>query len=74
MEIYGFISRRWSVRALTTDITGANLPADYAPWDPQDGGAPILMLTSENVLYDVLRRRGFFLTSVSGRPPTGADR
>ena len=68
MPIYFFASlSASSVRAFTSDVTGANLPADYAPWEKSRSkvqipgeGSPIAAL---------VQRDGFFL--VTGRDQAG---
>jgi len=67
MNVYEFRSRCWQIRAVTPDRAGNSLPADYAPWDPQNDGAVLSTLTSIDVLYGVLVRYGFFLTSVTAQ-------
>jgi hypothetical protein len=68
MELYEFLSHGCALRGLTTDRTGVNLPAAYAPWVVQNDSAPVATLRAEDALYDMLQKRGFFLTSAT-RPP-----
>jgi hypothetical protein len=72
MEIYFFVSRpEPNVKAFTSDQSGANLPADYAPWDklrsttaPTDGdGSPVTA---------AVRCDGYFL--LSGKPRRRAEK
>jgi hypothetical protein len=63
MRVYEFHSSCWPLRALTSDISGRNLPAAYAPWEPQNCGARLLTLADSEPLRNVLSLHGFFLTS-----------
>jgi hypothetical protein len=67
MQVYEFHSRRWPMRALARDPAGSGLPAAYAPWDAQNDGEARIELDTEDVLYPVLERNGFFLTTVKAR-------
>ncbi len=64
MQIFTFHSRRWNLRALTADASGSILPAVYAPWIAHDGGKALTNLDSDNLLYQIMERHGFFLTSI----------
>jgi hypothetical protein len=62
MEIYRFNSAsKFGIRAFTVDVTGQNLPVDYAPWFADNAGAPVGNQVSG--VLDAIRRCGFFLTS-----------
>src|ERR1700733_925481 len=74
MNVYEFDSRWWPIRALTPDRTGNRLPAVYAPWDIQRDGAVQSTLTSKDVLYGIVVRHGFFLTSVASESSQEGER
>jgi hypothetical protein len=62
MEIYVFISTtRPSVRAFTSDRTGGNVPADFAPWRAANGGRPFV--AGSDPVSKVVQRDGYFLVS-----------
>ena len=43
MDVYLFLSgSAWHLRAFTSDQSGANLPAEYGPWTPANGGKVML--------------------------------
>ena len=59
MEIYRFNSApKFGIGAFTSDVTGKNLPADYAPWFADNGGAPVGK-RADGVLA-AIKRSGFF--------------
>jgi hypothetical protein len=68
VQVYEFHSRCWPVRALTSDRSGASLPAVYAPWDAQNGEAVVSELSCDLPLYRLPVRHSFFLTSIKERP------
>jgi hypothetical protein len=42
MEVYIFVSTAWpSVKAFASDMSGANLPAAYAPWTRSGEGCAV---------------------------------
>jgi hypothetical protein len=62
MEIYRFHSApKFGIRAFTSDVTGQNLPADYAPWFVDNAGAPVG--NQADTVLNAIRHSGFFLTS-----------
>jgi hypothetical protein len=62
MEIYRFhAALKFGIRAFTSDVTGQNLPADYAPWFADNAGAPVD--NQADTVLNEIRRSGFFLTS-----------
>ena len=64
MDIYRFVSDSTpSVSAFTSDLTGNNLPADYAPWRAV-GGRGVLIGSGDPVAR-VVARHGLFLLSGS---------
>jgi hypothetical protein len=66
--LYFFTSRSVSsVRAFTSDVTGANLPADYAPWEKSRSKAPLP--GDGSPIAALVQRDGFFL--VTGRDQVG---
>jgi hypothetical protein len=67
MEGYVFVfqsERDPSARGYTTDLRGANLPPDLAPWRFVRGGAASIVSAglSDVSLGDELLRRGFYVT------------
>jgi hypothetical protein len=71
MEIYRFISTTWpSVKAFTSDVTGANLPAAYAPWRSTDGGNAMVVGLAANPVAKAVQRDGYFLLSGKGNAPS----
>jgi hypothetical protein len=77
MHIYLFASRpEPSVRAYTSDLTGANLPADYAPWDKLDRPSRTVSIPNYDdggPISTAIDRQGFFLVTrrrSNGRRPT----
>ena len=65
MEIYIFVSvARPSVRGFTSDVIGANLPVDYAPWRAANGGNAMLGSDTDPVV-EAVRRDGYFLISAA---------
>jgi hypothetical protein len=66
MQVYLFISDKASrVRAFTSDETGENLPADYAPWQALNSGRPMTIGSETDPVGAAIAKDGFFL--VSGR-------
>jgi hypothetical protein len=62
MQIYLFTSNRHpSVTAFTSDKTGGDLPADYAPWFPVNNGRTILLDSLSEQIAKGLQQRGYFL-------------
>jgi hypothetical protein len=72
MEIYIFASNTHPrVSAFTSDQTGGNLPASYAPWRQVNGGKAMSVGSITDSVTLAVRRDGFFLLSskaqISGR-------
>jgi hypothetical protein len=62
MDIYRFVSDSTpSVSAFTSDRTGNNLPADYAPW--RAVGGRIELIGSDDPVARVVANNGLFLLS-----------
>jgi hypothetical protein len=62
MEIYRFYADpKFGIRAFTSDVTGQNLPAAYAPWFVDNAGAPVG--NQADTVLNAIRHSGFFLTS-----------
>jgi hypothetical protein len=73
MEIYRFeSSTHTSVKAFTADATGANLPADYAPWAPSGKGSAVPIGRDTDPIALEIQRHGYFL--LSGSPHTRGGR
>jgi hypothetical protein len=78
MQIYLFISTKDSkVSGFTSDSTGRNLPAEFAPWQPVNSGTALSIGTGADSVSIEVRERGFYLvTSVDAnaaqsQPPNG---
>ena len=54
------------MRAFTSDVTGANLPADYAPWEKSR--SKVQLPGDGSPIAAFVQRNGFFL--VTGRDQT----
>jgi hypothetical protein len=68
MEIYFFVSQAEpSIRAFTSDRTGANLPSAYSPWSASNSGASIPTGGDGGMVAKAVKRDGYFL--VTGREP-----
>jgi hypothetical protein len=64
--IYAFVSsEQWTLRALTSDASGANLPAEYGPWRKADFRPILLLVEAKDPVYKVIKRSGFLLQSGS---------
>jgi hypothetical protein len=62
MLIYSFASYRHpSVTAFTSDMTGGNLPGDYAPWSPVNNGRTMPLDSLCEQIAESVRQRGYFL-------------
>jgi hypothetical protein len=70
MTLYLFMSKVHGVRAFTSDATGDNLPADYAPWTRADHRSAMPVGDSDNFVAKAVRKDGYFLMSdsVARRP------
>jgi hypothetical protein len=65
MTLYLFMSKAHGVRAFTSDATGANLPADYAPWARSDHRSAMPVGDGDTFVAKAVRRHGYFLMSGS---------
>jgi hypothetical protein len=64
MTIFIFVSHAHSgIRAFTSDETGSNLPAAYAPWDRVSSGATRYVGGDTDLVAKAVRRDGYFLVS-----------
>lgn len=68
MRVFVFISGRdRDVVGFTANQRGANLPPDYAPWNPAAAGGAVLLgddadhVSDANIVLDGIRRDGYFL-------------
>jgi hypothetical protein len=72
MNIYTFVSVSIpSVRAFTTDVSGDNLPTDYAPWRAPSGGNVMLLKSDTDPIAKAVQRDGYFLVTAKEQPPRG---
>jgi hypothetical protein len=70
LQVYAFASTvDATVRALTPDDTGANLPEAYAPWRQNGWGTAITVESATDPIAVGVRRDGFLL--VGGAPRDG---
>jgi hypothetical protein len=68
VEIYRFISTTWpSVKAFTSDVTGASLPAAYAPWLAANGG--MVVGSAADPVARAVQRDRYYLLSGKGKAP-----
>jgi hypothetical protein len=75
MQVYLFISDKASkVRAFTSDETGENLPADYAPWQALNSGRPTTIGSKTDPVSAAIAKDGFFLMSGSSQQAHGDGR
>jgi hypothetical protein len=75
MRIYLFTSiTQPNVSAFTSDSTGENLPAAYAPWQPSGNGSAIPLGDSIDVVLGTVQRDGFCLMDGSLHPSPGRRR
>jgi hypothetical protein len=49
MDVYLFVSSAFSLSAFTSEQSGANLPTEYGPWTPGNGGRVIVVKPSDPV-------------------------
>jgi hypothetical protein len=62
MQVYLFISEpQPSVRALTPDRTGGNLPPEYAPWRATDRGKGMFLGSTNDPIAIAARFSGYSL-------------
>jgi hypothetical protein len=72
MQIYLFASETHAaVKALTSDQTGGNLPADYAPWRSVDNGREAPIGSKVDPATKAVLRDGFLL--LSGKSARSAE-
>ena len=63
MTIYIFTSQSIpALRGFTSDETGSNLPAPYAPWQVLEGASPAIVRENHPVA-DQVHRHGYFVIS-----------
>jgi hypothetical protein len=67
MQVYVFISETVSLRAFTTDQTGGNLPAAYAPWRVSNGGKAITVGDASHLLAVALKAHDYLLVTASNQ-------
>ena len=61
MDVYLFLSgSAWNLSAFTFDQSGANLPAEYGPWTPANGGR-VMLLGAADPISRAVSKDGFFL-------------
>jgi len=60
MDVYLFLSDSTQVGAFTSDQSGANLPAEYAPWSPANGGR-VMIVGPTDPVGRAVSKDGFFL-------------
>jgi hypothetical protein len=64
MRIYLFVSTTEpKIRGFTSDPTGCNLPADYAPWRSSGAGSAVPAGDHADLVSDAVARHGYFLVS-----------
>jgi hypothetical protein len=67
MQVYIFISEKDpSLRVFTWDETGANLPAESAPWRAANGGQSLFLASASDPIAREIRAVGYHL--VDARP------
>ena len=71
MEIYLLVSSARNLRAFTSDPTGANLPADYRPWQTPGAGTALPVHDPVHPVSSAVARDGFFLMSGKNGPIVG---
>jgi hypothetical protein len=68
MVLYRFASSEYAtVLAFTGDVTGRNLPVDYAPWHSVDGGNGVEHGTLAPSIMESIGLTGHFLLCGGGR-------
>jgi hypothetical protein len=64
MQVYIFISGKVpNMRAFTSDETGGNLPAEYAPWEAANGGRAMHLGSANDPIAIDVRLDGYHLVS-----------
>ena len=67
MKVYLFNSdREPSVSAFTSDESGRNLPAHFAPWRPLNGGKGLYLGSASDPIADAIRIDGYHLVRRGG--------
>jgi hypothetical protein len=61
------------LRAFTSDVTGGNLPAEYAPWRPTNGGKPMHIASPNDPIGVIIKKDGYFLVSTEPRLHPSVD-
>jgi hypothetical protein len=62
MKVFIFISdKEPSVRALTSDQMGGNLPAEYAPWSAINNGSGLLLASANDPIAVAIKVDGYSL-------------
>jgi hypothetical protein len=68
MQVFIFASAsHLSVSAFTSDSSGANLPADYAPWRAINGGSAIGIGSAADPVAIAVKKDGYFLLGSRAR-------
>jgi hypothetical protein len=68
MNVFIFASEAHrSVSAFTSDSSGANLPAEYAPWRAANGGRAVLAGSNAGPVAKAVERDGYFLLGSRAR-------
>jgi hypothetical protein len=65
MRIYVFVSIAMKVRGFTADMTGGNLPEEYAPWRIVERGRPMVIISDTDPVARAIQRGGYFLVSAN---------
>jgi hypothetical protein len=74
MQIYIFASGSHpNVSGFTSDQTGGNLPAEYVPWRPVNGGKAMLVGSDIDPVATAVERDGYFLLSSKAWMSDGAQ-
>lgn len=74
MEIFRFTSDSYRVSASTSDATGGNLPANYAPWHPVNNGNALVIGAKTDPVAMAVTRNGYFLTTRQPKQKSRAGR
>jgi hypothetical protein len=70
MVIYAFVSAGpWSLRALTSDARGSNLPPDHGPWRKAENKPVLLLAEAKDPIYKAIKGAGFLVLSSNYRGP-----
>jgi hypothetical protein len=63
MQIFRFASDSYRISASTSDATGGNLPANYAPWRAVNDGNALVVGAKTDPVAMAVTRNGYFLTT-----------